>query len=315
MTSSHIFLLCLLLSLLNFAASQDDATIMQSIKSYLNLTSDVHWSDPDPCKWDGIICGESNRIIRILLTGKDIVGTFPQDLGKLSDLVMVDLHGNGFTGLIPDLSGLQNLVLFNVEHNKLTGVVPPSFTGLKSLIDVNLNNNFFQGPTPLFENSDVLDPVSGNSFCLDTPGTPCDPRVETLLSIAESFGYPVKLATAWRGNDPCDSWPGITCSGSDVTVVNLRRFELTGTISPSFAKLTSLETIDLSNNNLTGSIPTELTTLPMLRTLNVSINNINGAVPTFSASVNVVTSGNANIGKDGPVPHPLVELLQKMNKD
>ncbi|CAF1998373.1 BnaC07g21060D [Brassica napus] len=316
MTSSHLFLLCLLLSLLNFAASQDDATIMQSFKSYLNLTSDVHWSDPDPCKWDGVICGESNRITRILLRDKDIAGTLPQDLGKLSELVEVDLQVNGFFGPIPDLSGLQYLRLFNVEHNLLTGVVPPSFTGLKTLIVANLNNNFFQGPTPLFENSDAFVPIfNGNSFCLDTPGTPCDPRVETLLSIAESLGYPVKLAMSWTGNDPCDSWTGITCSGSDVTVVNLRRFELTGTISPSFAKLTSLETIDLSNNNLTGSIPTELTTLPMLRTLNVSINNINGAVPTFSASVNVVTSGNANIGKDGPVSHPLVELLQKVNKD
>ncbi|KAH0869484.1 hypothetical protein HID58_076506 [Brassica napus] len=308
MTSSHLFLLCLLLSLLNFAASQDDATIMQSFKSYLNLTSDVHWSDPDPCKWDGVICGESNRITRILLREKWIAGTLPQDLGKLSNLVEVDLQDNDFSGPIPDLSGLQYLRLFNVEHNMLTGVVPPSFTGLKTLIVANLNNNYFQGPTPLFKNSDAFVPIfNGNSFCLDTPGTPCDPRVETLLSIAESFGYPVMLAMSWTGNDPCDSWTGITCSGSDVTMVKLRRLELTGTISPSFAKLTSLETIDLSNNNLTGNIPTELTTLPMLRTLNVSINNINGAVPTFSASVNVVTSGNANIGKDGPVSHPLLQ--------
>ncbi|KAF3595707.1 hypothetical protein DY000_02024978 [Brassica cretica] len=260
MTSSHLFLLCLLLSLLNFAASQDDSTIMQSLKSYLNLTSDVHWSDPDPCKWDRVICGESNRITRILLREKDITGTLPQDLGKLSELVEVDLQGNGFSGTIPDLSGLQYLRLFNVEHNELTGVVPPSFTGLKTLIVANLNYNFFQGPTPLFKNSDAVDAtVNGNSFCLDTP------------------------------------------------VVNLGGFELTGTISPSFSKLTSLETIDLSNNNFTGSIPTELTTLPMLRTLNVSINNINGAVPTFSASVNVVTSGNANIGKDGPISHPLAD--------
>ncbi|CAF1998790.1 unnamed protein product [Brassica napus] len=206
MNSSHLFLL----SLLNFAASQDDSTIMQSLKSYLNLTSDVHWSDPDPCKWDRVICGESNRITRILLREKDITGTLPQDLGKLSELVEVDLQGNGFSGTIPDLSGLQYLRLFNVEHNELTGVVPPSFTGLKTLIVANLNYNFFQGPTPLFKNSDAVDAtVNGNSFCLDTPGTPCDPRVETLLSIAESFGYPVKLATAWSGNDPCDSWPGI----------------------------------------------------------------------------------------------------------
>ncbi|KAG2264519.1 hypothetical protein Bca52824_071598 [Brassica carinata] len=289
---------------------------MQSFKSYLNLTSDVHWSDPDPCKWDGIICGESNRIKRILLREKDIAGTLPQDLGKLSELVEVDLQVNGFFGPIPDLSGLQYLRLFNVQYNQLTGVVPRSLTGLKTLIVANLNNNFFQGPTPLFENSDAFVPIVGaNSFCLDTPGTPCDPSVEPFLSIAESFGYPLKLATAWSGNDPCDRWPGITCSGSDVTVVNLEGFELTGTISPSFALLTCLETIDLSNNNLTGSIPRELATLRMLRTLNVSINNINGAVPTFSESVNVVTSGNANIGKDGPVSHPPVELLQKMNKD
>ncbi|KAL0889466.1 hypothetical protein Bca101_013449 [Brassica carinata] len=235
-------------------------------------------------------------------------------LQNMTSLVEIDLQGNAFSGQIPDLSGLQSLRLFNVRENHFTGVVPPSLTGLKSLTVVNLTNNYFQGPMPLFDKSVAVDAITNtNSFCLDTPGAPCDPRVDALISIAESFGYPLKLAKSWRGNDPCNSWLGITCSGSNVTAVNLERQELTGTISPSFAKLTSLETIFLSNNSLSGSIPTELTTLPKLRTLDVSHNNINGDVPKFNESVNVVTAGNANIGKKDRF-HRLVELLEKMNK-
>ncbi|KAF8117492.1 hypothetical protein N665_0009s0019 [Sinapis alba] len=447
MSRSHLCrLLYLLLSLLNFAASQDDATIMQSLKSTLNLTSDVDWSNPNPCKWETVQCDGSSRVTRIQLKQKGIGGTLPSNLGKLSELIVleffsnkisgsipdlsglthlqtlnlhdnlfdstpknlfsgmnslqevyldnnpfpsweipetvkeatslknlslincnvtgsipdffssetlpslaslklsrnqlhgglpesfagsslqqlylngqklngsisvlqnmtslveIDLQGNAFSGPIPDLSGLQSLRLFNVRENQLTGVVSPSFTGLKSLTVVNLTNNYFQGPTPLFDKSVGVDVIANtNSFCLDTAGTPCDPRVEILLSVAESFGYPVKLAMSWKGNDPCDSWLGITCSGSNITVVNLGRQELTGTISPSLAKLTSLETINLSNNKLTGSIPNELTTLPKLRTLDVSNNNIYGDVPKFRGSVNVVTTGNVNLGKDGPV--------------
>ncbi|CAF2090781.1 unnamed protein product [Brassica napus] len=447
MTRSHLFLChLLLLSFLNFAASQDDATIMQSLKSSLNLTSDVDWSNPNPCKWDTVQCDGSSRVTRIQLKQKGIRGTLPPDLQNLSELVVleffsnkisgpipdlsglthlqtlnlhdnlfdstpknlfsgmnslqevyldnnpfpsweipetvkeatslknlslincnvtgsipdffgsetlpslaslklsrnnlygglpvslagsslqqlylngqklngsisvlqnmtslveIDLQGNAFSGPIPDLSGLQSLRLFNVRENQLTGVVPPSFTGLKSLTVVNLTNNYFQGASPLFDKSVSVDVVAKtNSFCLDTPGAPCDSRVETLLSIAESFGYPVKLAMSWKGNDPCGSWLGITCSGSNVTVVNLGRQELTGSISPSFAKLVSLETINLSNNKLSGSIPKELATLPKLRMLDVSNNDFYGGVPKFREGVNVVTTGNLNIDKDGPV--------------
>ncbi|CAN7102342.1 unnamed protein product [Brassica rapa subsp. narinosa] len=444
MTRSHLFL-CLLLSFLNFAASQDDATIMQSLKSSLNLTSDVDWSNPNPCKWDTVQCDGSSRVTRIQLKQKGIRGTLPPDLQSLSELVVleffsnkisgaipdlsglthlqtlnlhdnlfdstpknlfsgmnslqevyldnnpfpsweipetvkdatslknlslincnvtgsipdffgsetlpslaslklsrnnlhgglpvslagsslqqlylngqklngsisvlqnmtslveIDLQGNAFSGPVPDLSGLTSLRLFNVRENQLTGVVPPSFTGLKSLTVVNLTNNYFQGASPLFDKSVSVDVVAKtNSFCLDTPGAPCDSRVETLLSIAESFGYPVKLAMSWKGNDPC-GWLGITCSGSNVTVVNLGRQELMGSISPSFAKLDSLETINLSNNKLSGSIPKELTTLPKLRMLDVSNNDFYGGVPKFREGVNVVTTGNLNIDKDGPV--------------
>ncbi|CAH8348805.1 unnamed protein product [Eruca vesicaria subsp. sativa] len=444
-----IIILCFLLCSLTFTASQTsiDTPTMQSLKSHLNLTKDIDWSNPNPCKWPTVQCDGSNRVTRIQLKTKRIRGTLPPNLQTLTELtvlelfenqisgpipdlsgltrlqtlnlhdnlfdsvpknlfsgltslqeaylennpfspweipetlkeatslqnlsltscnvtgtlpdffssqtlpsltrlelsqnllqgglpaslgssslqelhlngqklngsvsvlqnmtslVEVDLQGNAFSGPIPDLSGLQSLRIFNVRDNQLTGVVPPSLIGLKTLTTVNLTNNNLQGPTPQFEKSvgvDILT-TNTNSFCLGTPGTPCDPRVSTLLSVAESLGYPVKLATSWKGNDPCASWIGITCAGSNVTVVNLGRQGLTGSISPSFAKITSLETINLSNNNLSGIIPNELTTLPKLKMLDVSNNDIYGDVPKFEAGVKVVTTGNRNIGKPKPL--------------
>ncbi|KAJ4901287.1 Leucine-rich repeat protein kinase family protein [Raphanus sativus] len=442
MTKCFLCFLCLLLSLLNFSSSQDDTTIMNSLKTSFNLTMYLEWSDPNPCKWIAVICDERNRVTKILLKEAIVRGKLPPELGKLSELIELDLSSNeisgsvpdlsglthleilklgdnlfvstpenlfsgmkslqevylddnpfasweipetvkeatslmvlslsncnlkgsipdifsfqtlptltsinlswnhfsgglpqslsgsslqklyldgqnlngsisvlqnmtflievnlqdnAFSGQIPDLSGLRSLRVFNVAKNQLTGLVPPSFIGLKSLSVVNLTFNYFQGPSPFFNKSGAV--YTNNSFCLATHGAPCDPRVQTLISIAESFGYPLKLAMSWTGNDPCVSslWLGINCSGSTVTGVNLGRQELTGTISPSFGQLTSLQAIDLSNNRLTGSIPEVLTDLPRLNTLDVSNNNISCLVPMFSGSVKVVTSGNANIGKD-----------------
>lgn len=454
MTKSHLGFLCFFISLLgfvDFSVSQngvDDST-MHALKLSLNLTSDVDWSNPNPCKWVSVECDGSNRVTKIQLKQKGILGTLPPDLQNLSELVVlelflnrisgpipdlsglsrlqtlnlhdnlftsvpknffsgmnslqevylennpfdpwqipetikeatslqnltlsncsifgkipdffgsqslpsltnlklsqnrlqgelpvsfagtslqslflngqlgemklngsisilrnmtslveVSLQGNEFSGPIPDLSGLLSLRAFNVRENQLTGVVPQSLIRLNSLTTVNLTNNLLQGPTPLFGKSvgaDIF--IKTNSFCTDIAGDPCDPRVDILLSVAESFGYPVKLARSWKGNNPCVNWVGITCSGSNITVVNLRKQDLSGTISPSLAKLTSLETINLSDNELSGPIPTELTTLPKLRTLDVSNNNIDGKPPKFRDTVNLVTEGNANIGKEGP---------------
>uniref|UniRef100_A0A1J3H511 non-specific serine/threonine protein kinase n=1 Tax=Noccaea caerulescens TaxID=107243 RepID=A0A1J3H511_NOCCA len=454
MTKSYLGILCFFVSLLGFAhfsvsqSGADDPT-MQALKSSLNLTSDVDWSNPNPCKWESVQCDGNNRVTRIQLKQKGISGTLPPDLQNLSELtvlelflnrisgpipdlsgltrlqtlnlhdnlldsvpknlfsgmnslqqaflennpfapweipetikeatslqnltlsscnitgkipdffgsqtlpsltnlklsqnflhgelpasfagsslqtlylngqlgeeklngsisilrnmtslVEVSLQGNAFSGPIPDLSDLKSLRVFNVRDNQITGVVPQTLIGLNSLTTVNLTNNLLQGPTPLFGKSVGVDIFTNtNSFCLDKAGAPCDPRVDTLLSVAESSGYPVSLAKAWKGNDPCVNWVGITCSGSNITVVNLREKELSGTISPSLAKLASLETIILSDNKLTGSIPTELTTLPKLRTLDVSNNDIYGQVPSFRKDVRLVIDGNDNIGKGGP---------------
>ncbi|PSR91006.1 Receptor protein kinase [Actinidia chinensis var. chinensis] len=226
---------------------------------------------------------------------------------NMTQLTEVWLQTNSFSGpLPPDFSGLTGLQNFSVRDNEITGPVPYSLLSLQSLRVVNLTNNKLQGPTPKFGSSVQVDMISGsNSFCLDDPGVSCDKRVNTLLSVAESVGYPTIFAENWKGNDPCTSWMGLSCaSGGIINVVNFQKMGLAGTISSKFSSITSLQKLVLANNDLTGTIPNELANLPNLRELDVSNNRLYGKIPLFKSNVLVKTDGNPDIGKDSVSPLP-----------
>ncbi|CAN0910296.1 Receptor protein kinase TMK1 [Linum grandiflorum] len=221
-------------------------------------------------------------------------------LQNMTSLKEAWLHDNGFTGPLPDFTGLISLESLSLRDNELTGPVPESLTGLDSLRYVNLTNNLFQGAVPQFKDEVKVDMVKdSNSFCLSTPGEKCDSRVDALISVAKSMGYPRRFADNWKGNDPCSNWVGISCSsGQNITVVNFQKMGLSGTISPDLGLLTSVQRLLLSDNNLTGTIPKELALLPNLKEVDVSNNQISGNVPVFKNGIDVKTDGNKDIGKD-----------------
>lgn len=219
-------------------------------------------------------------------------------LQNMTFLKEIWLHSNSFSGPLPDFSGLKGLEVLSLRDNSFTGVVPESLMNLDSLKSVNLTNNMFQGPMPKFKDSVSVDMAKDtNNFCLPQPGD-CDPRVNSLLLIAKSMDYSPKLASSWKGNDPCADWFGITCNNGNITIINFQKMELTGTISPEFSSLKSLQRIILANNNLTGTIPEELTTLPSLTELDLENNNLYGKVPGFKSNLNVNVKGNPDIGKE-----------------
>ncbi|KAL4018654.1 hypothetical protein IC575_022261 [Cucumis melo] len=224
-------------------------------------------------------------------------------LQNMTNLQEVWLHLNQFSGPLPDFSNLQGLAKLSLRDNQLTGIVPSSLVNLKSLMVVNLTNNLLQGPTPAFDPNVQLDMrPQTNKFCLDSPGKPCDPRVNALLSVAEAMGFPTAFAQGWGGNDPCQGFKGISCIGTptNITVINFKNMGLAGSISPSFSLLTSVQKLFLSDNFLSGTIPNELATMPSLTELDVSNNRLHGKVPAFRKNVIVNTQGNPDIGKDNP---------------
>ncbi|KAK9074906.1 hypothetical protein SSX86_003225 [Deinandra increscens subsp. villosa] len=238
-------------------------------------------------------------------TGRSKLNGTLEVLQNMTQLTEVWLHGNLFSGPLPDLSGLIQLQNFSVRDNSLTGPVPDSLIKLQSLKVVNLTNNLLQGPTPSFGKSVSVDLSGTNSFCLPNPGAPCDDRVNTLISVLESMGYPHIFADNWKGNDPCSPWIGITCNGANITVINFKNMGLTGSVSPEFSSINSLQRLLLAGNNLSGTIPDKLKDLPNLTEIDVSNNHLYGRVPEFKNTVTVKTDGNLDIGKDGPSVTPV----------
>uniref|UniRef100_A0A5B6Z006 non-specific serine/threonine protein kinase n=1 Tax=Davidia involucrata TaxID=16924 RepID=A0A5B6Z006_DAVIN len=226
-------------------------------------------------------------------------------IGSMVSLTQVWLHGNQFTGSIPEnIGGLISLRELNLNGNQLVGLIPQSLANM-NLQMLNLNNNLLMGPIPKFKAANVT--YSSNSFCQPDPGQQCSPQVNALLDFLGAVTYPLNLDSMWTGNDPCiEPWLGLSCNPKgEVSIINLQKLKLNGTLSPSIANLESLVEIHLGGNNLNGPIPSNLTQLKSLRLMDLSGNNFKPPLPKFRDGVKVVTDGNplliANQTK-GPPP-------------
>ncbi|KAL8029580.1 hypothetical protein ABFX02_14G233800 [Erythranthe guttata] len=220
-------------------------------------------------------------------------------------LTQVWLHGNQFTGTIPEEIGrLTSLQELNLNSNRLVGRIPISLANMKNLQILNLNNNMFVGPIPNFKSANFT--YASNSFCQAGPGEQCSPQVNALLDFLGDLNYPERLASEWTGNDPCGGhWWGITCDLKDeVSVVNLQKIGLNGTLSASLGNLSSLIEVHLEGNNLHGAVPANLTQLRSLRLLNLRGNNFEPPLPRFRNGVEVVIDDNPKFRSNGPKISP-----------
>ncbi|XP_075512543.1 receptor protein kinase TMK1-like [Primulina tabacum] len=237
----------------------------------------------------------------------------PMDVvSTMVGLTQLWLHGNQFTGSIPDNIGdLTFLRQLNLNGNRLVGLIPQSLANMHLQV-LDLNNNMLMGSIPKFKSENVS--YESNSFCQSDPGEPCAPEVNALLDFLQDLSYPEKLASDWIGNDPCRGpWWGISCdSRNEVAVINLKNLGLNGTLGPSLANLPSLLEIHLEGNNLHGIIPTNLTLLRSLRLLNVRGNNFKPPLPRFRDDVNVIIDANPKLTVNGPEQSPSPDTAPPM---
>lgn len=110
-------------------------------------------------------------------------------------------------------------------------------------------------------------------------GTTDPDDVSALKGIYSSLNSPQQLS-GWsaNGGDPCgQSWKGVSCSGSSVTSIKLSGLGLSGSLYYQLSDLSSLTTLDLSNNNIQGNIPYALP--QKLQELNLASNGLSGTIP------------------------------------
>ncbi|PKI73368.1 hypothetical protein CRG98_006306 [Punica granatum] len=216
---------------------------------------------------------------------------------SMLSLTQLWLHGNRFSGTIPEnIGALSSLKDLNLNQNQLVGPIPESLARME-LEKLDLNNNLFTGPIPKFKSVNVS--CDSNYFCLPDPGIQCAPQVNALLGFVAAVNYPENLVNQWTGNDPCEGpWFGLSCNSmSKVSIINLPRHNLSGTLSPSVADLDSLLEIRLAGNQLHGQVPENYTELKSLRLLDLSGNSLQPPLPKFRNSIKVVIEGNPLLGK------------------
>ena len=280
-----------------------------------NWKNSTNWLSDEPVhRWYGVTAapavratGTSPRATEagaaLSLSGNDLSGTIPPELGNLVNLRELDLSDNGLSGTIPpELGNLVNLELLDLSGNMLSGVIPVELGSLRSLRTLRLQGNAdLSGILPLslsgMTSLQTLN-LTGTGLCapvdaafqgwlegvatrqgVETCGSATDRRV--LITLYEATGGGTWTNNEnWLSDASLDRWHGVTVDSSGrVDSLLLADNGLSGAIPSSLGELSALLSLDLSGNALSGVIPSSLGNLTELVLLDLSDNRLSGPIP------------------------------------
>ncbi|PWA79046.1 leucine-rich repeat protein kinase family protein [Artemisia annua] len=124
------------------------------------------------------------------------------------------------------------------------------------------------------------------------------------------FDDPLLVLSSWNAldSDPCN-WVGVSCSGDQVTKLNISGSSISGFIARELFQLASLQELILHGNKLIGSIPKEIGLLKNLKILDLGMNQISGPIPhEIGNLVSIVIINLQSNGLTGQLPSELGNL-------
>ncbi|KAK6922388.1 Leucine-rich repeat-containing N-terminal, plant-type [Dillenia turbinata] len=246
-----------------FSLSSDGLSLL-SLKSAVDQFPSegspfANWNENDttPCQWTGISCmnisGEP-RVVGISVSGKNLRGYIPSELGTLIFLRRLNLHNNNFYGSIPvqlfNASSLHSLFLYG---NNLSGPFPSSICRIPRLQNLDLSNNSLSGSLP----RDLRN---------------CK-QLQRLILAENGF----------FGEIPVGIWPEM----GNLVQLDLSSNHFNGSIPEDVGELKSLTgTLNLSYNHFSGEIPTSIGNLPVTVSFDLRHNNLSGEIPQTGSFAN-----------------------------
>ncbi|XP_059070375.1 receptor-like protein 7 [Cryptomeria japonica] len=211
---------------------------------------------------------DGSRIYDLNLGGNSLEGSMPQGLIFSSSIEYLVLKNNQLSGIFaPSFTNYTVLQLLDIGHNKFSGHLPKSIGNISSLQVLVMNDNQFRGNI-LSELGDlkqlqILD-LSSNSLSGSIPHNIVFLRA---MAAAIEDGYVLQSSLPYEGGNRRTSslgGLGMASKGTELYYTYI---------------LSTLTSIDLSNNQLTGDVPLDLGKLKGLRFLNLSMNSLNGIIP------------------------------------
>ncbi|CAN1766522.1 Probable LRR receptor-like serine/threonine-protein kinase At3g47570 [Linum perenne] len=240
-----------------------------------------------------------------------VIGTIPDGMENLVNLIMVDLSGNLLTGKIPDYVGkLQSLQGLLLSGNRLSGQIPSSFGNLSMLNRLNISNNRLEGVIPSSlgrcRQLNLLD-ISANKIRGEIPE-----QVFNLSSLSnglyisrnslegqlpDEIGNLINVAVLdLSDNSLTGGIPSTIGDCKGLKALYMQSNSFNGSIPAALASLQGVGEMDLSRNNFTGEIPSGLQNIQALQRLNLSFNDLQGEVPNKGVFANA--SGISVMGND-----------------
>ena len=235
-----------------------------------NWTGSDNWGSDEPLEhWQGVRVDDMGRVTRLDLSGNQLSGPIPVEIGDLEFLEDLWLFGNDLTGPIPpELGSLENLKSLLLFDNQLTGPLPPEIGNLTNLQDLWLYDNQLTGPLPVelgnLANLQALDLFNNQ---LSGP-------------IPVELGGLANLEDLWlSANQLSGPIPSELGNLANLKSLLIDENQLTGSIPSELGALSNLREIWFSRNQLTGSIPSELGALTNLQSLLLDGNQLTGSLP------------------------------------
>ena len=258
----------------------DCATLLQ-VRQALPEGSALNWSIDRPIsEWRGIALGGSPlRVHELRLGNPAAIPTqapsglhrpLPIALGRLTQLRMLQLTGNQFTGQVPlDLGQLTNLRELYLASNYLSGPIPPELAQLPSLEVLDLSSNQLTGPIP--QDFGRLTKLRRLNLAVNQLQGSIPSELSRLAGLTH-----LRLGS----NEFTGLIPPELGRLASLILLSLGENQLSGPIPPELVQLNNLEFLDLADNRLSGSVPAELGQLRNLDLLSLNDNQLTGQIPS-----------------------------------
>ncbi|KAF2569547.1 hypothetical protein F2Q68_00027808 [Brassica cretica] len=242
--------------------------------------------------------------LKILLLRGCGIKEFPNILKILEKLENIDLSDNIIKGEVPEwlwkLPRLNTVFLSNNSFNGFQG--PVDVLVNSSVKNLFMERNYFEGAVPILPLSIDNFAATINRFTGSIPLSICNYRSLTHL---------------WL---PYNNLTGpIPQCLSNLTVLNLRKNNLEGSILEAFYVGASLQTLDVGHNRLTGKLPRSLQNCSSLEFLAVDHNRIKDKFPFWLKALPnlqvLILSSNKFYGSisppgQGPLGFPELRIFE-----
>lgn len=236
--------------------------------------ADWNPNDASPCRWTGVTCSPSGRVVELKLQYVDLLGGVPANLTALAtSLSKLVLSGANLSGPIPaQLVGqLPQLTHLDLSDNALTGSIPAGIcrrpgSRLERLL---LNSNRIEGRIP-----DCIGNLSALQWLVIY-----DNQLEG--EIPESIGRLARLEVFRAGGNKNlrGALPMEIGNCTNLVMLGLAETGISGPLPPTLGSLKNLQTLAIYTAMLSGQIPPEMGQCLELQNVYLYENSITGSIP------------------------------------